>query len=543
MKPVIAKVLFVLLIITIVVSSCVAADKATNKAQASKAGNTAQPAPANTTVQTSRHTLTISLATFEDKVRGGWAGQMIGVTYGAPTEFHFLQKINDEPRDWKPEELLGALDQDDLYVEMTFSEVMDRLGLSATSDDYGEAFKNSKYMLWHANLAARRALQRGVKGSMSGNPKYNLHPNDIDFQIESDFIGLMTPGMPRAAQRYAERVGRVMNYGDGLYGGMFVSAMYSAAYFENDPRKVVEAGVAAIPAGSRYAKVINDVLRWSKENPGDWKKTWQLLEDKWDREDACPDGAMLPFNIDASLNGAYIAIGLLYGNRDFEKTMDIAMRGGQDGDCNPSSAAGILGAMIGFKAIPAKWTAPLPAMADKKFSYTNYSFNASVEKTIERAKQVVKLEGGRVEADALTIPAQKPAQLKLEQFDPGRPVERIAFTDPRWSFKGDWQKDDKGEFIRSEKRGDEATVKFTGTGAILFGRLEPEGGLMEVWLDGKPMGTFDAFNDDGERTEGFWGKFDLAPGEHTAKLVVKGQPYTGSKGAWVPVSQLIVYQK
>ena len=74
----------------------------------------------------------ITLAELEDKVRGGWAGQMIGVTYGAPSEFRFQQKINDEAREWKPEELAGALDQDDLYVEMTFSDVMDRLGLNAT---------------------------------------------------------------------------------------------------------------------------------------------------------------------------------------------------------------------------------------------------------------------------------------------------------------------------------------------------------------------------------------------------------------------------
>ena len=454
-----------------------------------------------------------------------------------------MQKINDKPREWKPEELEGALDQDDLYVEMTFSDVMDTKGLDATSDDYGEAFKNSKYHLWHANMAARRALQRGVKGSMSGNPKYNLHPNDIDFQIEADFIGLMTPGMPKAAQRYAERVGRVMNYGDGLYGGVFIAAMYSAAYFESDPRKVVEAGVAAIPAGSTYAKVINDVLRWSKENPSDWKRTWQLLEDKWDRDDACPDGALTPFNIDAALNGAYVAMGLLYGNKDFEKTMEVAMRGGQDSDCNPASAAGILGTMIGYKAIPAKWTAPLPAMADKKFSYTNYSFNSSVESTIERAKKVISLEGGKVESDALVIPAEKPSRLELEQFNPGLPVERIAFRDPRWSFKGDWQKDEKGELNRSDEQGAEATVKFKGTGAILYGQIVPEGGLMEISLDGKSMGTFDAYYDEGVRTEGFWGKFDLAPGEHTVKLVVKGQRFEGSKGAWVPVSQLIVYQK
>ena len=30
---------------------------------------------------------TMSRKTLADKIRGGWAGQMIGVAYGAPTEF------------------------------------------------------------------------------------------------------------------------------------------------------------------------------------------------------------------------------------------------------------------------------------------------------------------------------------------------------------------------------------------------------------------------------------------------------------------------
>ena len=42
---------------------------------------------------------------------------------------------------------------------------------------------------------------------MSGDPKYNLHANDIDFQIESDFIGLMTPGLPREANSSATASG------------------------------------------------------------------------------------------------------------------------------------------------------------------------------------------------------------------------------------------------------------------------------------------------------------------------------------------------
>jgi hypothetical protein len=87
----------------------------------------------------------ITRQVLEDKIRGGWAGQMIGVSYGAPTEFRSNGKIIDDNLNefmtWKPERLENAIRQDDLYVDMTFAEVMDRLGLEATTEDYGEAFK------------------------------------------------------------------------------------------------------------------------------------------------------------------------------------------------------------------------------------------------------------------------------------------------------------------------------------------------------------------------------------------------------------------
>src|SRR5947208_14220547 len=82
----------------------------------------------------------------EDKVRGGWAGQMIGVSFGAPTEFRSNGKIieGDLPA-WAPDHVSNAIDQDDLYVEMTFAAVMDRVGLDATTVQYGEAFRTSQY--------------------------------------------------------------------------------------------------------------------------------------------------------------------------------------------------------------------------------------------------------------------------------------------------------------------------------------------------------------------------------------------------------------
>ena len=53
----------------------------------------------------SGRTVTVSRRALLDKIRGGWVGQMIGGTYGAPTEFRSVQKANEPPRDGKPEEL------------------------------------------------------------------------------------------------------------------------------------------------------------------------------------------------------------------------------------------------------------------------------------------------------------------------------------------------------------------------------------------------------------------------------------------------------
>ncbi len=303
---------------------------------------------------------TLTRAVLEDKIRGGWAGKMIGVSYGAPTEFRWNGRINDGELTWSPERVSNALNQDDLYVGMTMAETMERLGFEATTEQYGEAFKDSQYDLWHANAAARRLLDLGIKAPLSGHPRYNLHANDIDFQIEADFIGLMSPGLPRESNTYCLRVGRVMNYGDGLYGGLFISGMYTAAYFETDVRKVVEQGLACLPPESGFARLIRDVLAWSAEHPADWTRTWQRIADTWDRDESCPDGALRPFNIDARINAAYVALGLLYGRGDFARTVDIATRAGQDSDCNPSTAAGILGVMLGYSGIPEAFQ-PWPA--------------------------------------------------------------------------------------------------------------------------------------------------------------------------------------
>jgi hypothetical protein len=472
---------------------------------------------------------------------------MIGVSYGAPTEFRYRGEIVPEEKlpEWKPEMIEEALDQDDIYVDMTFAQVLQDKGLDATTEEFGEMFKKSQYRLWHANMAARRALRRGVPATESGTPKYNIHANDIDFQIESDFIGLMCPGMPQSANDYCLRAGRVMNCGDGIYGGMFVSGMYAAAFFESDPRKLVEAGLACIPAESPYGQIIADTLKWSQENPNDWTRTWQLLEDKWNRRDPCPGGALTPFNIDAKLNGAYIALGLLYGRGDFEQTLKVSTRAGQDSDCNPSNAAGILGVVLGYGKIPDIWKSGIPAIADKKFSFTNHTFRTIVESTTQRAVELAERHGGQFLGDKLVVAIQQPVAAPLEIWDDyGDPVERIPHGDARFSFQGQWADHAKGTARRSAAKGAEAAVTFEGTGFILTGSYLPTGGKADVSLDDGPPETIDVFEDQERANESLFHRFNLPPGNHTVRLVVRGEPFEGSstKGRDVAVRDLIVFR-
>ena len=95
-------------------------------------------------------------------------------------------------------------------------------------------------MLWHANGQARQNLLEGIPPGLSGHPYYNPHADDIDFQIECDFIGIISPGLPKVALEIANKVGHLMNYGDGYYAGAFLTVLYTYAYFESDRVKLIQ---------------------------------------------------------------------------------------------------------------------------------------------------------------------------------------------------------------------------------------------------------------------------------------------------------------
>ena len=237
-----------------------------------------QPLPAQVTISKER---------LLDKIKGGWAGQTIGCTYGGPTEFKFngtmIQEYTPIPwpeqyLNWRYENTPGLYE--DVYMDLTFVEVFDRLGIDAPVDSLAAAFANAGYVLWHANQAARYNILNGIRPPESGHWLNNPHADDLDFQIEADFAGLMSPGMPNAASEFCDRAGHIMNYGDGWYGGVYVAAMYSLSFVSDDIGFIVEEALKTIPEQSRYHRCMKDVIAWHKQYPGAWKRTWFECEKK-----------------------------------------------------------------------------------------------------------------------------------------------------------------------------------------------------------------------------------------------------------------------
>jgi hypothetical protein len=375
---------------------------------------------------------------YMDKCKGAWAGQMIGVAWAGPYEFYSRgEPILEELRPWSEECYHRVLDQDDLYVELNFLKALELYGPDITYEQAGQVFGRFDARLWHANLFGRENIRYGIMPPASGHPKNNRHADDIDFQIEADLLGIICPGMPVTSNKLGDVFGHIMNYGDGVYGGLFVAGMYTEAYFSKDIDQVIEAGLACIPEESQYHKCISDVIAWHEEHPDDWLKVWQKIEDKWQDDIDCAVGR--PYNIDAKLNGAYIVMGMLYGEGDFYKTMEVSVRCGQDADCNPSNAAGILGCMYGFEALDDKYTDPIADFADEDFNFTEYSFNEALAASQRMTETIIKQEGGKVTEDAYLIRRQEPEPAPLEQWDnqmeilaEAIPYSELRLWNPGW---------------------------------------------------------------------------------------------------------------
>src|SRR5690606_36438274 len=128
---------------------------------------------------------------------------------------------------------------------------------------------------------------------------------------------------------------------------------------------------------------------------------WKELAEKYYINE--PDLTKTIWN--ANLNGACGILAMLYGNGDFQRTLDLSCAMGFDADNQAATVAGLLGIAYGSKALPKDlylpiqgWTKPFN---DTYINITRHELpDASIQDIIDRTVAIslnlIKAKGGKV---------------------------------------------------------------------------------------------------------------------------------------------------
>ena len=82
----------------------------------------------------------------------------------------------------------------------------------------------------------------------------------------------------------------------------------------------------------------------------------------------------------------------------------------------------------------------------------------------------------------------------------------------------------------SSSRGTHASFTFTGTKAWIVGTLDPNHGIMEVYIDGVKVADVDTYSSRRAISQVLYTTNDLPEGQHTVKIVVKGERNSAANG-------------
>lgn len=307
-------------------------------------------------------------ADYNNRVYAGWLGKVIGVRFGAPLEnwtYDHIQRHLGE-LEWYAFGEGGKVfkPDDDTCVPMILIRAVEDYGDDPTAAQMGDTLLNyigdQHGSFWWGGYGistehtAYLNLANGIPAPRSGSIAQNgaALAEQIGGQIFSDIWGLVAPNDPARAAELAARASSVTHDGAAVDGGRFIAALVSAAFSEADPGKLIEIGLAQVTPGGEFARVTQAVVDFHRDQPDDWRACYQYIYENFGYD-------RYPGVVHIIPNAGIVAMGLLYGEGDFSKTIRITNMGGWDTDCNVGNVGCIMGVALGVDAIDSRWREPI----------------------------------------------------------------------------------------------------------------------------------------------------------------------------------------
>jgi hypothetical protein len=294
----------------------------------------------------SNKSMELSAEVLRDKIRGGLLGQLLGNLNGIPHEMKYI----DEPgnvEEYIPALPEGARTDDDTDLEWVYIVAMQRHNAIMLPPHLIVQLWKERInkRIWCSNQYARQLMDIGIEPPLTGSIVLNPW---ADFNISGQFIcetfGLLAPGMPQTAAKIGLNYTRVTIDAEPAQTTQLFTTMIATAFTTNDIDKIIDAGLSSIDAKCVIRQIVNDVRRWHRLHPNDWRATRQLVKAKYSRH----NGAMRDKN-GYELNTASTVAALLYGRGDLVETLRTDFNFGWDADNNAATSGTIIGVTKGYR--------------------------------------------------------------------------------------------------------------------------------------------------------------------------------------------------
>ncbi|MHC4592237.1 MAG: ADP-ribosylglycohydrolase family protein [Planctomycetota bacterium] len=311
-------------------------------------------------------------ADYEERVYAGVLGKIIGVYMGRPIEgctYEWIMERLGETHYYVHERVGQPLivPDDDISGTLTFLRALPDHGttLELTPEQIGQTWLNylieERTVLWWGGLGkstghtAYLRLKSGVQPPASGSIETNGRTvaEQIGAQIFIDGWGLVSPGDPEQAAELARRAACVSHGGEAIYGAQVVAALVAGAFTESDMGRLLDAGVAAVPADSTIARLHADIREW-REQDDDWHKTRARIAERYGYDKYGGGCHVIP-------NHAIIVLALAYADDRFQRALMIGNTAGWDTDCNVGNIGCIMGVKVGLAGLDVgpDWRGPV----------------------------------------------------------------------------------------------------------------------------------------------------------------------------------------
>lgn len=352
--------------------------------------------------------ISIEMSVLHDKIAAAWIGQMIGNMYGLPHEGKYVNAPGAEKWPYgysksldKLKKYEGAFSDDDTDVEYMYLLQMLKFGPEPTYVQLSKAWMyHIRDRVWLANRAALGLMHFGYTPPFTGMKDLNPHWFQIDPQLINEIWAVTAPGMVNYAAVKSEWAARITSDDWGVEPTIFYGAMYSAAFFENDIDMLIEIGKNALPENGRFKNTVTEMITLHNKYPK-WQDAWAEMAQKYYVNE--PQMTKTIWN--ANLNGACAVLAMLYGEGNFQRTLDLSCAMGFDADNQAATVGGLMGVIYGMKGLPENLYLPIEGWKlpfnDKYINITRFELpdakiSQIIDSTLKMAINLVKQYGGSV---------------------------------------------------------------------------------------------------------------------------------------------------